>query len=76
MHPIPLRQDFLFHADHKTNPSMLGTLESSCSQVSTRQIISISLGIQLLIGPLRHGKPRQFQKMISSVPNFYLLLSF
>jgi len=76
MSPIPLRWDFLFHANHKTNPSMLGTLDSSCSQVSARQIISISLGIQLIIGPLRHEKPRQFQKRIPSVPNSYLLLSF
>ena len=76
MFHIPLQWDFLFHADHKTNRSMLGTLDSSCSQVSTRQIISISLTIQLIIGPLRHGKPRQFQKRIPSVPNSYLLLSF
>jgi hypothetical protein len=54
----PSTIDFLFHVDHKTNPSMLGTLDSSCSQVSTRQIISISLEIQLIIGPLCHGKPR------------------
>jgi hypothetical protein len=59
--------DFLFHANHNTNPSMLGTLDSSCSQVSTRQIISISLRIQLIIGPLRHRKSRRFQKRILNV---------
>jgi hypothetical protein len=74
MPPIPLRWDFLFHADHKTNPSMLGTLDSSWSQVSTRQIISISLGIQLIIGPLCHGNPRQLQKRIPECPKFLFII--
>ena len=75
MPSIPLWWVFLFHVNHKTNPYTLGTLDSSCSQVSTRQIISISLGIQLIIGPLHHGKPWQFQKRIPIVRNSYLLLS-
>jgi len=76
MHPIPLWWHILFHVNHKTNSYMLGTLDSPCSQVSTRQIISISLKIQLNIGPLCHGKPQQYQKQISNVPNSCLLLSF
>lgn len=50
----PLLEDFLFHVGHNTNPSTLGTLDSSCFQILTRNIISISLGIQLNIGPLLH----------------------
>jgi len=68
MPPIPLRDDFLFHVDHNTNTSMLETLDSSCSQVPIRNIISISLEIQLNIGPFLHGKPWQFYEMIPSVP--------
>ena len=74
MPPIPLRLDFLFHVDHKTNLSMWGTLDSSCSQVSSRQIISISLEIQLIIGPLHHGKPRQFQKNDPECPKFLFII--
>jgi hypothetical protein len=74
--PIPLRNDFLFQNHHKTNPSMLGILDSLCSHVPTRQIISLSLEIQLIIGSLHHGKPRQFEKRILSIPKSYLLLSF
>jgi hypothetical protein len=64
MPSTPLREDFLFHVDQKKNPSMLGTLDSSCSQVSTKKIISISLEIQLRIDPLLLGKPWQFQERI------------
>jgi hypothetical protein len=73
---IPLREDFLFHVDLNTNPSILGTLYSSCSQVSTRIIISISLEIQLNIDPFLHGKPWNLHERIQSVSDSYLLLSF
>ena len=73
---MPLREDRLFQIDQSTNPSMLGTLDSACSQVSTNKIISTSLEIQLSLGPLFHGKPRQFQERIRSMLNCYLLLSF
>ena len=55
---------------------MLGTLDSSCSQVSTSKIISTSFEIQLSLGPLFHGKPRQFQERIRSMFNCYWLLYF
>src|ERR1700733_10659752 len=73
---MPLREDLLFHVDHSVKSSMLGTLDSSCSQVSTSKIISTSFEIQLSFGPLFHGKPRQFQERIWSMLNCYLLLSF
>jgi len=73
---MPLWYDPLFHIDHRKNPSMLGTLDYSCSQVSTNKIISFFIEIQLNLGPLFHAKPWQFQERIWSVPNSYLLLSF
>ena len=73
---MPLLEDRLFHVDHSVKPSMLGTLDSSCSQVSTSKIISTSFGIQLSLGPLFHGKPRQFQERIRSMFNCYWLLFF
>lgn len=71
-----LREDLLFQADQRVNKSRWGTLESSCSQVSTKRIISISLDIQLNIGPLHHGKARQFHKRIWSDASPYLSLMF
>jgi len=72
--PIPLRRERLFQIDHRTNPFMFGTLDSSCSQVSRRRIISTSLGIQLNLGPLFQEKPRKFQARILSVSNCYFLI--
>jgi hypothetical protein len=65
----PSTVGFLFHADHKTNPSMLGTLDSSCSQVSTRQMISISLGIQLIIGPLCYNPNLHHTRLLGTMPS-------
>jgi hypothetical protein len=38
-----------FHIDHTENRSILGTLDSSCSNISIRNTILISLGIQLTL---------------------------
>ena len=73
---MPPWEDRLFQVEHSVKPSMLGTFDSSCSQVSTSKIISTSFEIQLSLGPLFHGKPRQFQERIRSMFNFYWLLSF
>ena len=73
---MPLWEDRLFHIDQSTNPSMLGTLDYACSQVSTNKIISTSFEIQLSLGPLFHGKPQWFQERIWSMLSFYLLLYF
>lgn len=58
------------------NLSRWGTQDSSCSQISTKRIRSISLKIQINIWPLHHGKPRQFQKRIWSDASPYLSLVF
>ena len=55
--PKPRWQYHLFHIYHKTNPSIVGTLDYSCTQVSITNIISISFEIQLKLGPLFHGNP-------------------
>jgi hypothetical protein len=60
--PTPLREDLLFHADQNINSYVLGTLDSSRSQVSTRNTISISLGIKRNIGPFSREIPDSSKK--------------
>ena len=58
------------------NPFMWVTVYSSCSHVWNKKTRSISLGVQINIGPLCCGKAQQFKKRIQSVPNSYLSLLF
>jgi len=66
---VPMWEDFLFNTYYIINPFMLGTLDSSCSKDSTRNLVSISLKTQLNIILLFDGKPQHFQKRIESVQN-------
>ena len=75
MPPIPQQRDHVFHIDHKTNPYIVGTLDSSCSQVSTNNIISNSFEMKINLRPLLHISI-SFEMQLNLGPLFHISISF